>query len=221
MRLKIAEKIWGGRTPDEVLSKRFKLFVLLGVLFTGLFWVYRATAGIEFLPNFELIIPVLVVVGSFSLPLGKNKFWRTVNRYFGVVVLIGIIVFDGLFFRSHSAFSTISVFRWSGFIFAWLLAMRNKLSIFDRYKTLLGPTLVTTAIAILLFDFWTGVIGCGLWWGSFWTAFIGQIPFTFYHLTSLIFVPPLVKLGKLLARVKVPVPVAVQAGIRAGSTGRR
>jgi hypothetical protein len=30
-----------------------------------------------------------------------------------------------------------------------------------------------------------------------------------YHLSSLIFVPPLVGLGKAMVKVKVPVPVAV------------
>ena len=209
--MKVSEKIWGGRNSDEILSKRFKLFVLLGAIFAGLFWVFRAVVGIELLPNFELFIPTLVVVGSFSLPTGRNRFWRALNRYFGVVALLSAVIFDLALFWSPR-WTTVFVFKWSGFIFAWLLGMRNKLSMFDRFKTLLGTTLLTTAIAIILFDFWTGVIGWGLWSGSFWLALIGQIPFTFYHLTSLVFVPPLVGLGKLLVKVKVPVQVAVRAG---------
>lgn len=223
----ISEKIWGGRTPSEVLSKRFKIFVLLGVLLTGLFWVYRAKAGVGFLPNFEWFIPALVVVGSFSLSLGKNMFWRTVNHYFGAVVLISVIVFDLLLFGP--SYMPIFLFRWSGFIFVWILAMRNKLSMFGKYKTLVGHTLLTTAIAILLFDIWTGVIGTSLtgWYGAVttptpWlTAFLLQIPFTFFHLCSLIFIPPLVGLSKLLVRVKVPVSVAVRSGIKTASGQRR
>jgi len=38
---------------------------------------------------------------------------------------------------------------------------------------------------------------------------IGQIPFTLYHLLSIIFVPPLVALGKFVSRVKIAIPVIV------------
>lgn len=100
--------------------------------------------------------------------------------------------------------------------------MRNKLSMFDRFKKLLFRTTLTVAIAIILFDVWTGIIGTPLTGlVSFWAAFIGQIPFTLYHLCSLVFVPPLVGLGKLLVKVKVPVPVSVQAGVRVASSERR
>ncbi|MEM2910486.1 MAG: hypothetical protein QXO01_05430 [Nitrososphaerota archaeon] len=213
---RLPDRIGGGRTTDEVLSKRFRLFVLLGVVFTGLFWAYRSAVGIELLPNLEWVIPTLVTAGSFSLPLGRNKFWRTLNRYFGVLTLAGVVAFDLLLFGP--GLWHVWVFKWSGFIFAWLLGMRNGLSMFDKYKRLLGRTLLTTAIAILLFDFWTGVIGCGLWIGSFWLSFIGQIPFTLYHLASLVFVPPLVALAKLLVKVKVPITVAARSGVRVASS---
>jgi len=209
---RLLDSIWCGKTVNEILSRRFKLFVLLGILFTGLFWVYRATAGIGVLPNIEWVIPTLVTVGSFSLPLGGSAFWRMLNRYFGVLALASVVAFDLIFFGP--ALWHVWIFKWSGFVFVWLLGMRSRLSMFDKYKRLLGSTLLTTAIAILLFDFWTGVIGCGLWIGSFWLSFIGQIPFTLYHLASLIFVPPLVALAKLLVRVKVPVVVATRFGVR-------
>ncbi|MFQ6130356.1 MAG: hypothetical protein ACE5OT_06120, partial [Candidatus Hadarchaeaceae archaeon] len=107
----------------------------------------------------------------------------------------------------------IHAFVWSGFIFAWLLAMRNKLSMFDKFKKLLWCTTLTAAIAIILFDVWTGLVGSTLTMGeSLWIVFLGQIPYTLYHLTSLVFVPPLVGLGKMLVRVKISVPVAVAAG---------
>jgi len=212
VRGKISEKIWGGRTPEEILSKRFKLFVLLAVLLSGLFWIYRAKVGVGFLPNFEWFIPTLVVVGSLSLPFEGKRFWRELNRHFGIVVLVSVIVFDTLLFGLRHM--PIFLFRWSGFIFVWILAVRNRISVFEGYRTLLGSSIVTAAVAILLFDFWTGVIGCGLQWG-FSAAFIGQIPFTFYHLTSLLFVPPLVGLGKMLVRVKVPALSSLRVGAKA------
>lgn len=201
----------GGRTIDELLLKRLRLFVLLGMAFTGLFWAYRAAVGIEFFPNLEWVIPALVTIGSFSLPLGGGGFWKALNRYFGIVALGGVVAFDVLLFGY--GLWHVWVFKWSGLVFAWLLGLRSRLSMFDKYTRLLGRTLLTTAIAILLFDFWTGIIGCGLWIGSFWTSFIGQIPFTLYHLASLVFVPPFVALAKLLVRVKIPVAVASRSGI--------
>ena len=218
VRIKIAEKIWGGRTPDEVLSKRYKLFVFLGIFLIGMFAVYRYFIGVTFLPNFEWIIPVLVVTGSFSLYCGPSKFWRTVTRYFGILAVISAFIVWFIMFGIRP----IHAFVWFGFIFGWLLAMRNKLSMFDKFKTLVSQTMITTALAIIFFDMFTGVIGWSLTHGvSVWVAFIGVIPFTFYHLTSLIFVPPLVGLGKLLVKIKIPVPVAVRAGVRTVSTEMR
>lgn len=209
VRRKIAEKIWGGRTPDEVLSKRFKIFVFIGIFLIGMFAVYRYFIGITFLPNFEWIIPVLVVTGSFSLYCGPSKFWRIVTRYFGVLAVISAFIVWFIMF----GILPIHVFVWSGFIFAWLLAMRNKLSMFNKFKKLLWRTTLTAAIAIILFDVWTGIIGSPLTMGgSLWIVFLGQIPYTLFHLVSLVFVPPLVGLGKMMVRVKISVPVAVAAG---------
>lgn len=222
MRSKIAEKIWGGRNLDELLSKRYKLFVLLGILFIGLFAVYRYFFGIGSLPNFELIIPVLVVVGSFSLHCGPSKFWRTVTRYFSVLaVASAFIVWIGMY-----GVLPINLFQLTGFVLIWLLALRNKLSMFDKFKKLLWRTTLTAAVAIIIFDVWTGVVGHPLTTGvSLWAAFLGQIPFTLYHLTSLIFVPPLVGLGKVMVKVKVPIAVAAVVGaktkVKEGYGGRR
>jgi len=218
VRRKIAEKIWGGRTPDEVLSKRFKIFVFIGIFLIGMFAVYRYFIGITFLPNFEWIIPVLVVTGSFSLYCGPSKFWRTVTRYFGVLAVISAFI---VWFIMYGILP-IHAFVWSGFIFAWLLAMRNKLSMFNKFKKLLWRTTLTAAIAIILFDVWTGLVGSSLTMGgSLWIVFLGQIPFTLFHLASLVFVPPLVGLGKLLVRVKVPVPVATRVGAGVKASSRR
>ncbi len=204
-RLKIAGKIWGGKSPDEVLAKRFKIFVLVTVLLIALSKLLYL-GGVTF-PNFELIIPTLVVVGSFSLYCGSNKFWRRVTRYFGLIALISVFLIDIYFW----GFRTIYLFTWSGFIFCWMLGMRHKLSMFDRFTKLLYRTVLTAAAAIILFDIytafgWAAVTGSGV--GA---VFIAQIPFTLYHLASLIFVPPLVGLGKLMVRVKVPARVAVAA----------
>ncbi|MDI6884413.1 MAG: hypothetical protein QMD00_04735 [Hadesarchaea archaeon] len=207
VRRKIAEKIWSGRTSDEVLSKRFKIFVLIAIFLVAISKPLYAS-GVTF-PNFELIIPTLVVVGSFSLYLGPTKFWRGVNRYFGVLALVAVFLIDLIFWGPLAIYA----FTWTGFILAWFLALRNKLSMFDKFKKLLWRTTLTAAIAIILFDVWTGLIGHPLTTGaSLWVAFLGQIPFTMYHLASLVFVPPLVGLGKLMVKVKVPVSVAVAAG---------
>jgi hypothetical protein len=62
------------------------------------------------------------------------------------------------------------------------------------------------------------VVGWSLLHAPLWVAFLGQVPFTLRHLSSLLFVPPLVGAVKLLVRVRVPVGVAVRAGggIRSG-----
>ena len=217
VRRKIAEKIWGGRTPDEVLSKRYKLFVFLGIFLIGMFAAYRYFIGVTFLPNFELIIPVLVVTGSFSLYCGPSKSWRIVTRYFGVLAVISAFIVWFIMFGIRP----IHAFVWSGFIFAWLLAMRNKLSMFDKFKKLLWRTTLTAAVAIIMFDIWAGVFGWSLVHGTgLAAAFLLQIPFTLYHLCSLIFIPPLVGLGKLMVKVKVPVPVAIAAERKVGVQGR-
>lgn len=221
-RLKIARKIWDGRSPGEVLAKRFKLFVLIAVALIALSKLLYLK-GVTF-PNFELIIPTLVVVGSFPLYCGSTKFWCHMTRYFGIIALISVFLIDFAFWGPRYIYA----FTWSGFVLAWFLGMRNRLSVFDKFKTLVGHTVLTAAIAILLFDLWTGVIGTPLmgWYGPVttltpWlTAFLGQIPFTFYHLCSLVFVLPIVGLGKMLARVKVPVPVAVLTGVKATSSRR-
>ena len=205
--MKVSDKIWRGRTPGEVLSKRYKIFVLLGILFIALS-IPLYLAGVTF-TNFELIIPTLVVIGSFSLHCGSTKFWRGVTRYFGVIALASVFIIYLVVWGPRP----IQVFTLSGFIIVWMLAMRNKLSMFDKFKKLLWRTTLTAAIAIILFDVWTGLVGHPLTTGvSLWVAFLGQIPFTLYHLASLVFVPPLVGLGKMLVKVKVPVPVAVAAG---------
>jgi len=209
---KISEKIWGGRTSGEFLAKRFKIFVLIGLLLVGISKLLYL-AGITF-PNLELVIPTLVVVGSFSLYCGGTKFWRGVTRYFGIIALVSVFLID----MAVWGIRPIYVFTWSGFIFCWLLGMHNKLSMFDKFKKLLWRTTLTAAIAIIVFDIYTGVFGWSLVHGTtLAAAFLAQIPFTLYHLCSLIFIPPLVGLGKLMVKVKVPVPVAVKirAGVRA------
>jgi len=185
-------------------SWRFKFFVLLGTLLVGISKLLYLS-GITF-PNLELIIPTVVVVGSFSPPLHGKWGWTT--RYFGVLALLPVFLTDLVVWGLRPIY----FFTWTGFLFAWFLGLHNKLSPFERLGKLLGPTLITTAIAILLFDFWTGIVGWSLLHAPLWISFIGQVPFTLYHLCSLIFVPPLVGTAKLLVRVGIPVPAAVRAG---------
>lgn len=158
------------------------------------------------LPNLELIIPTLVVVGSFSPPLRGRWGWMT--RYFGAVALLTVFLTD----LAVWGLRPIYFFTWTGFLFAWFLGLRTKLSPFESFRRLLGSTLTTAAIAILLFDFWTGIVGWTLLHAPLWISFLGQVPFTLYHLCSLVFVPPLVAMAKLLVRVKISIPIAIQAG---------
>ena len=201
---KIAFKLFGGGNPELMLARRIKLFVLLGILFIAVSKLLYLRGLMPF-PNFELIIVTLVVIGSFSLYTGGNKFWRGVTRYFGIIALVSVFLIDIGFWGLRKIY----IFTWSGFIICWLFGMRNKLSMFDKFKKLLWRTTLTAAIAILIFDIYTAsgwalVSGTGLA-----TVFLAQIPFTLYHFCSLIFVPPLVGLGKAMVKIKVPVAVAV------------
>jgi len=210
---KLAYKLFGGETSERVLAKRIKIFVLIGIVLIALSKILYLS-GVTF-PNFELIIPTLVVVGSFSLYCGPNRFWRRTTRYFGLIALVSVFTIDVIFW----GFRSIYIFTWPGLIFCWVLGLQNKLSMFDKFKTLLGRTILTAAISIIIFDIWTGLIGHTITTGtSLWAAFIGQIPFTFYHLASLIFIPPLVGLGKMLVKIKIAAPVAVRAKVGATSS---
>jgi hypothetical protein len=187
-----------------VLSKRFSIFVLITIVLAGISKLLYLRGILP--ANVELIIPALVVVGSLSLYCGPTKFWRRITRYFGLLVLVAVAITDLAFWRP----SPIFVFTWSGFILCWLLAMRHKLSMFDKFKSLLWRTTLTAAAAIIIFDLYTGVLGWSLVTGAgLVTVFLSQIPFTIYHLCSLLFVPPLVGLAKAMVKVKVPVPVAI------------
>jgi len=210
------------RNPHEALVFRLRIFVILSSILIALSKIFYINKFLP--PNVELIIPTLSVVGSFSIPLGQNKFWRIFNKYFGIIALLTVFFTDVFIWGFYSIY----IFTWSGFIFVWLLSTRNQLSFFDKYTNLVKKTIITTAISILLFDFWTGIIGTTLmgWNGSpasidSWIkSAIGQIPFTLYHLLSLIFVPPLVALGKFVSRVKIAVPIVMPTKIRVKQTTR-
>ena len=215
---KLAYKLFGGETSERVLAKRIKIFVLIGIVFIAISKLLYLRGLMPF-PNFELIVPTLVVIGSFSLYCGSTKSWRYLTRYFGIIALVSVFIIDLCFW----GLQPIYVFTWSGFIVCWVIGLQNKLSMFDRFKKLLYRATLTAAVAILIFDVWTA-FGSWLGWGEKSLAglaaiYLAQIPFTLYHLASLIFVPPLVGLGKLMVKVKVPVPVAVKvrAGVRANT----
>ena len=210
---RFAYKLWSGRSPDEILTKRFKLFVLIGIIVIAISKLLYLQ-GIMPFPNFELIIPTLVVIGSFSLYLGSSKAWRGINRYFGIVALISVFAIDVAFW----GFRSIYLFTWPGLAFAWVFAMKNKLSMFNNPRKLLMRTMLTAATAIIIFDAFTGLLGHTLTTGaSFQAAFVGQIPFTIYHLASLSIVPPLVMLAKMMVKVKVPVGVVASARVQVKS----
>jgi hypothetical protein len=211
------------RNPHETLVFRLRIFVILSSILIALSKIFYINKFLP--PNVELIIPTLSVVGSFSIPLGQSRFWRIFNKYFGVITLITVFLTDIFVWGFYSIY----IFTWSGFIFVWLLSTRNQLSFFDKYTNLVKKTIITTAISILLFDFWTGIIGTTLmgWNGSpasidSWIkSAIGQIPFTLYHLLSLIFVLPLLAFGKFVSRIKIAIPIAVPTKIRVGHSNKK
>lgn len=209
----MAFKLFGGENPESVLAKRIKIFVLVGIVFVVLNKLTLSRIG--FLPNFEIILPTLVVIGSFSLYSGSNKFWRGLTRYFGIVALIGIFLVDLYFW----GFQPIYAFTWSGFAICWGLGLFKKLSMFGRYESLLYHAMLRVAIAILFFDIFTAfgwwmLTSSALTLSTLVAVFLAQVPFTLYHFSSLIFVPPLVGLAKGMAKIPVKVPVAVGARTR-------
>ncbi len=210
-RKRFSQWLFGGQTSDRIMAKRFKIFVILAVAFIAISKLLYLTGAMPF-QNFELIIPTLVVIGSLSLYCGSSRSWGYLVKYFGIIALVSVFIIDLAFW----GFNPIYVFTWSGFMVVWLVAMKNKLSTFDRFKKLLYRTTLTAAIAILVFDVWTA-FGSWLGWGDksligLAAVYLAQIPFTLYHLSSLIFIPPLLGLAKITMKVKVPVSVAVRAG---------
>ncbi|MEM2192389.1 MAG: DUF6580 family putative transport protein [Candidatus Hadarchaeales archaeon] len=197
----------GNRNAEKELSIRIKMFVVVAMVLMAASKFLYISRLVPF-PNFELIIPSIVVVGSFSLPYGSSR-WRLLTRYFGIFALISVFLTD----LAIWGLLPIYAFTWSGFLICWLIGMRNRLSMFDRFKKLLWRTTLTAAIAILIFDIWTA-FGSWLGWGEkslpgLLAIYLAQIPFTIYHLTSLVFVPPLVGLGKLMVKIKIPVSASV------------
>ncbi|KXA94109.1 hypothetical protein AKJ65_05380 [candidate division MSBL1 archaeon SCGC-AAA259E19] len=211
-RIWLSAKLWYGGNPDETMAKRFKLFVGVAVLLIGVSKLLYLT-GVT-LPNVELIIPTLVVVGAFSLYTGGGKNWEKVRKYFGLIALLSVLLIDLVFW----GFKTIYLFTWPAFVLCWFLGMRKDLSFFDKFSDLAVKATLTGAVAILAFDMITA-FGTWLLWrpltlGALYGVYAAQVPFTFYHLASLIFIPPLVGFGKIVSRVKMKVPVAVKAKVK-------
>ncbi|MGQ9788243.1 MAG: DUF6580 family putative transport protein [Candidatus Hadarchaeaceae archaeon] len=214
LRLKMAKWFYG-KTTEQNLAKRFKILVLVAVGLIAISKLLYLGGAMPF-PNLELIIPTIVVIGSLSLYCGNSKSWNRLVKYFGIIALISVYLADMAFWGPNPIYA----FTWSGFLIVWLVSMKNKLSAFDRFKKLLYKTTLTAAVGILIFDVWTA-FGCWLGWGEKSIAgliaiYLAQIPFTLYHLASLVFVPPLLGLGKLMMKVRVPVSVAVNvcSGVR-------
>lgn len=211
-RIWLSAKFWYGRNPDETMAKRFKLFVAVAVILIGAsksLYLIGVT-----IPNIELIIPTLVVVGAFSLYTGGGEKWEKIRKYFGLIALLSVLIIDLVFW----GFKTIYIFTWPALALCWFLGMRKDFSFFDKFSDLAVKATLTGAIAILAFDMITA-FGTWLLWrpltlAALYGVYAAQIPFTFYHLASLIFIPPLVGFGKIVSRVKMRVPAAVKAKAR-------
>lgn len=214
LRIWLSRKIWYGRDPDETLAKRFKLFLIVGIslIASGKF---LSLAGFP-IPNIELITPLLVIMGAFSLYMGRSEKWAKIRKYAGIIALTGVFLIDLVFWGFHKIY----LFTWPGFIMVMLIARKKDLSFFDKFSDIAVEATVTAAAAIILFDIFTA-FGCWLLWrpltiASLYGVYLAQIPFTFYHLGSLIFVPPVVGFGKMISRVKLRAPVAVREGEKVG-----
>ena len=218
-RFRVAEKIWYAKTEGETFAKRFKLFVVFcAVLIAASKFLYASGLTI---PNMELIIPALVVVGAFGLHVGSSERWNKATKYFGLLALLTVFVVD----VSLWGFRRIYLFTWPSFILIWFLAKRKDLSFMDDFSDVAVDATLTTAILILVYDvitaFGTWVLWGSLSVGSLLGVFMGQIPFTLYHMSSLLFVPPLVALGKTMTKVRVRVASPVKTATRNRSRMRR
>lgn len=204
-------KLLGVGSPKRVLARRVKLFILIGIALIVFNKLILSRYG---LPNFELIIPTLVVIGCFSFSCDDGKFGRYLTRYFVVIAVLSILLLDVAGWGLHPIYA----FTWPGFLICWIFAMRMKISPFRRFRIVLYHATFTAAVAILVFDVFTAFGAWMLWYprslAGLALAYLAQAPFTLYHLSSLVFVPPLVGLGKALLKVPIAAPVAV--GMRTG-----
>lgn len=152
------------------------------------------------LPNVELIIPVLVVLGCYS------NSWML-----PALTVLSVTILDVLFWGFHPIY----LFTWTGFAFCWYLWGKNAFNPFSSPRKILKMASASVLASIIFFDIYTA-FGCWLLWYpktqmGLVAAYVAQVPFTLYHLLSLGFVPPLVLLGKKILRVPITVPVAVRA----------
>jgi len=154
-------------------------------------------------PNFELIIPVIIVFGCFS------DSWR-----FPALVLPAVAILDVVLW----GFSPIYLSTWSGLLICWLFLSKGAFDPFSPTPRIVRSSLKATLKAILLFDIYTAFWCWPLWYPRTATGllltYLNQIPFTLYHLLSLIFVPPLAVVGKRM--IRVPVEVSVSTSARVG-----
>lgn len=215
----IARKVWYAKTQGGTFAKRFKLFVLICALLVASSKILYAS-GIT-IPNLELVIPTLVVIGAFGLHVGSSEKWNKAAKYFGILVLGVIFIIDIAIW----GFRRIYLFTWPCFLAVWLLAKKKDLSFMDDFSDTAVDATFTAALLILLYDA-TTAFGTWILWGSLSLSsllgvFTGQIPFTLYHMGSLLFVPPLVALGKVMSRVKVRAAAPAKSATKSRTKLRR
>lgn len=209
-RNEVIKKLWFGKKPEEVLAKRFKIFILISIALIALSkYLYMIDLTI---PNLETIIPTLVVMGSFSV-FTRSRRLSKIKKYFGFIALASVFITDMVFW----GFRPIYLFTWPGFILAWLIGKRSDFSFLDNTKEIMFGASLDTASSILFFDVFTA-FGTWLFWHpmtlrSLVKVYMLQVPFTLYHLSSLIFVFPLVMTVKVLTRAEVPESLKTPRGI--------
>lgn len=217
LRLWLSEKLWYGEDMGETFDKRFEIFVIIGIALIAVSKILYVK-GLT-VPNLELIIPTLAVIGIFSLQFRGDGTWYSVDKYLGVFALVAVFLLDMLIWGPKKIY----LFTWPAFIACWFLAKKKNLSFRGKFKEIAIDATLATAFLIILYDV-TTAFGTWLLWGSMGLGsllgvYTGQIPFTLYHLSSLIFVPPLVALGKVMTRVRqrsaVPQGVKVAQKVKA------
>lgn len=188
----------------RVLRRRLRIFLLVFVSLTACSKLLYLKGLLP--PNVELVLPATV---SFAclFPIHRHSLF--------LPLLLPVFLIDLLFWGPHRIY----LFTWSGFFLCWILTKRYRCP-FERLGRAMGKTLLASVQSILLFDFWTGIVGWSILTGSLLSSVVGQLPFTMYHLLSVGFVPPLVLLAKLLLRIPIPVMVTIRTARGARVCGR-
>lgn len=114
--------------------------------------------------------------------------------YYTLLVPLGVLFLSDLYYGNTSIF----LFTWSGFVLVGLLGYFAKKRVPFTIKSIF-PVMGLGIGSVLLYDFWTN-FGCWLIWypatpNGFLTCYILALPFTIWHILSILLVLPLLYLS--------------------------